>query len=100
MTSERTTPTHETVVADMAMFPEMNPGPVVRTDEAGVVLLANAAARDLFALSDSVAPRHWSELCPGFSQSLWAEVLSGKDRLQHESMIGDRVFTFTYRRPP
>ncbi|MGI9622013.1 MAG: hypothetical protein ACR2PK_04180, partial [Acidimicrobiales bacterium] len=32
----------------LARFPEMNPGPVLRLDRQGTVLLANRAARDLF----------------------------------------------------
>src|ERR1041385_9322829 len=93
-------PTNASVVSDLAMFPEMNPGPVIRTDEGGMVLLANAAARELFSLSPTPGNTRWTDICPGCSPEFWARVLAGADRLQHESALGERVFTFTYRRPP
>jgi signal transduction histidine kinase len=91
----------ETRMADMAAFPEMNPGPVVRTDLSGRILLLNAVARQLFT-SDRVAEcvgQHWLDVCPDADRRIWQDVLDGQDRLQHESEVGGRQFVFTYRRP-
>ena len=38
----------ETALAELARFPDMNPGPVLRLDRNGIVVLANRAARRLF----------------------------------------------------
>ena len=85
----------------MAAFPEMNPGPVVRTDLPGRILLVNSAARDLFGgvgVAECVG-RHWLEVCPNVDAAVWQAVLDGQDGLQHESDVGGRQFVFTYRRP-
>jgi signal transduction histidine kinase len=88
----------QAVVADMAAFPEMNPGPVIRTDLKGVILLVNAAARALFGPQPLVGG-NWLDVCPGIHRDVWQRTIEGSDQLQHESQIAGRVFTFTYRRP-
>ena len=82
----------------MALFPEMNPGPVIRTDEAGVILLVNAAARELLA-SETLPGQRWLDVCPDVDLTVWKRVLGGADKLSHESTIHGRTFSFTYRRP-
>jgi signal transduction histidine kinase len=82
----------------MALFPEMNPGPVIRTDESGVILLVNAAARELFA-SEQLPGQRWLDVCPGVDLAVWKQVLGGADKLSHVATIGERTFSFTYRRP-
>ncbi len=82
----------------MAAFPEMNPGPVIRTDLNGSILLVNAAASELFG-PESVVGTKWLDVCPDIDQSIWKRTLEGEDKLQHESAVAGRVFTFTYRRP-
>ena len=97
---KRTRPTRDSsLVAEMAAFPEMNPGPVVRTDADGVIFLVNSAARTLLPAGELVG-RRWTDVCPGVDSTLWDRVVAGTDYLQHESEIDGRVFTFTYRRPP
>jgi signal transduction histidine kinase len=92
-------PPSASTIAEMALFPEMNPGPVIRTDEKGAILAVNAAARALFPM-ESLIGCNWLEVCPGVDLDVWRRALTGVDQLQHESEIDGRVFTFTYRRPP
>jgi signal transduction histidine kinase len=87
------------LLAELAAFPELNPGPVIRTDEDGVILLVNAAARALFG-ADELPGRRWLDVCPGVEPSVWQRVVEGADMLQHEVEIGDQCVSFTYRRPP
>ena len=47
-------------LAELARFPEMNPGPVIRTDEGGTLLLANAAAQEVFG--SGLIGRSWPQL--------------------------------------
>ena len=57
-------------LAEVARFPEMNPGPVLRMDPAGKVLMANAAARKVFG--EALVGRSWLELCPQIGSDDWA----------------------------
>ncbi|MCK5574121.1 MAG: PAS domain S-box protein, partial [Bacteroidetes bacterium] len=52
----------EELLAEVARFPDMNPGPVLRLDSEANVLLANTAARSLFGTE--LAGRCWREVCP------------------------------------
>ena len=54
----------EDALADMASFPEMNPGPVLKLDRHGTILLVNAAARELLGEQDMLG-KSWYALCPG-----------------------------------
>src|SRR5262245_61595530 len=82
-------------LAAMARFPEMNPGPVVRTDPDGIVLLANQAARDVFG-SDFLG-RSWRQLCPAAHDAFWAQVLGSPAVIRLEARLGDREFVFAHR---
>jgi PAS domain-containing protein len=55
----------------VAQFPHYNPGPVLRLDSSGRVLLANRAALALFDGAEVVS-RSWLELCPGMNPTSWA----------------------------
>jgi signal transduction histidine kinase len=82
-------------LAEAARFPEMNPGPVLRMDIGGRVLLANAAARTVFG--DDLVGRSWLDLCPGVDHSFWREVQSAGEVVFHEARIGDRHLMFAHR---
>ncbi|MBE0556766.1 MAG: PAS domain-containing protein, partial [Proteobacteria bacterium] len=56
-------------LAEVARFPEMNPGPVFRLDLEGVVLLANEAAKGIFG--GSVVGLRWLDICPGMTIEAW-----------------------------
>jgi signal transduction histidine kinase len=87
------------LLADMALFPEMNPGPVCRLDRDGKVLLANSKAKRLFGSGDLVG-RSWFDLCPGMNASAWSLVLSCGDVHSFESKIGDIYMVFNHVCPP
>lgn len=39
-------------LAELAVFPEMNPAPVIKVDWEGTILLSNRSARELFQKND------------------------------------------------
>ena len=85
----------EQQVADMARFPDMNPGPVLRFDGAGSILMANAASLRLFGDTDLVG-KSWLEICPGMDESLWAELSGPGGERSIEVDIEDRCFVFAH----
>ncbi|HSM05095.1 MAG TPA: ATP-binding protein [Longimicrobiales bacterium] len=89
----------EQELADRARFPAMNPGAVARVSAEGIVIRANPAASHVFE-KESIAGLSWLELCPGIDEVVWHRVRSGTGVVQHESEIGDRVFSFTLRHEP
>jgi signal transduction histidine kinase len=94
----RPTGPNEAILAEMAAFPEMNPGPVIRTDLTGKILLVNTAARQVF-VADQLTGSNWLSVCPSVDRDVWERTLAGTDRLQHEAEVDGRVFAFVYRRP-
>jgi signal transduction histidine kinase len=86
-------------LAEMAEFPDMNPGPVFRLDLEGTVLRANAAARRVFRNDDLLAAC-WIDLCPEMTAERWARALEGTEPLDHETMVHDRCLIFTHTRRP
>ena len=89
--------TVNSLLAEMAEFPEMNPAPVVRLDPTGLVLLANRAARRVFG-QDVLTGQSWLEVCPGMTPALWRRVLDDTDPPQHEVDLGELRFLFTHVR--
>lgn len=85
-------------LADLAKFPEMNPGAVCRMDKNGTVLLANMAARKLFG-SEIIIGKNWKDICPGFNEHLWDEITLGITSVKHERQIGECIILFTFLRP-
>jgi len=88
----------EIKLAELAVFPEMNPAPVIKVDRKGTILLFNHSARELFQKND-LLETSWRSHCPegdtGFKQAF----NSGK-AFQHECRIGDKHFLFTYKKVP
>jgi signal transduction histidine kinase len=78
-----------------ARFPEMNPGPVLRFDREGTVLLANAAARRLFGESELLGKR-WVDICPGMTIGFWENVLRTTGPLSHEADFGGQCVMFAH----
>jgi signal transduction histidine kinase len=83
-------------LAELARFPEMNPGPVLRTRLDGEVVLANAAARAL--LGENLVGTNWRGECPGLDDPLWSRILSTDAPVPVEARIGGREFVFAHRR--
>lgn len=84
-------------ISVMAQFPEMNPGPVLRLDGQARVLLANAAARELFK---DAPERNWLVMCPGMDDALWTRIKSATSTVNHSASVAGRDFVFTHRRSP
>jgi hypothetical protein len=84
--------------ADLARFPDMNPGPVLRTDMKGDVLLANRAAVDVFG--EGLVGRCWYEACPGLSAEGWKSIQASTDLCWIEARVGERDFVFRHRSDP
>jgi signal transduction histidine kinase len=82
-------------LAEVARFPEMNPGPVLRMGPDARVLMANAAARKVFG--EHLVGQLWLDLCPGVDTALWHEVEAAEDVRFHEARIGDRSFVLAHR---
>ncbi|MCH8336008.1 MAG: hypothetical protein IIC61_08985, partial [Proteobacteria bacterium] len=76
-------------------FPEMNPGPVFRLSNKGVVILANAPARQMFG-EVRVEGRSWLELCPGITEEFWNRVLESDDAVALEAQVGREAYVFTH----
>jgi signal transduction histidine kinase len=83
------------VLDELAEFPRTNPGPVLRLDREGYVVLANEAAGRLFGQADLVGAS-WPGLCEGVTADLWAEVIRMEGQLTHETDVGDRRMSFTH----
>jgi signal transduction histidine kinase len=84
-------------IADLARFPEKNPGPVVWFDRSGAVLLANAAARRAFG-GDALLGSSWLAACPGFNEAHLAEVLNAPDIVTFETQVDETWFSIAYVR--
>ena len=81
-------------VAEMARFPDMNPGPVLRFDAQGTILMANAATVGLFGDSELVG-LSWLDICPGMDSERWQGLVAeGRDSIEVD--ITDRCFVFAH----
>ncbi len=96
--AERTLADQAAQLAEVARFPDMNPGPVIRTDTAGHVLMDNTAARAV--LGDGLVGRSWLEICPGLDEGLWRSILTAEEPIPLEAVVGDHVYVFTHRSDP
>jgi PAS domain S-box-containing protein len=81
-------------VAEMARFPDMNPGPVLRFDQAGHVILANQAARSVFH-GDKLVGRSWIDVCSEMDDQRWQELLA-QGEVSVEVLIGPKSFVFAH----
>lgn len=86
-------------LAELARFPDMNPGPVLRLDKNGLVLLANRAARRVFA-SDELTGKNWLELCPNIDSRFWERVLEAHEPIGLETQISQRHYLFHHAPGP
>ncbi len=88
----------EREVAEMARFPEMNPGPVCRVDADSCIVLANGAARRLFQ-RESLVGLKWTDLCPGLDEATWRRMMQRTAVCVIERRIGERQMVFTHTPP-
>lgn len=85
-------------LTELARFPDMNPGPVIRTDIDGKVLLANVAAREIFG--GTLLDCNWHDVCPKVSASDWESVLASPEAVAIEARVGGRDYVFYHRADP
>jgi signal transduction histidine kinase len=96
--AERALEDHAATLADLARFPDMNPGPVFRVDLHGTVLLANRAARRVWGDED-LTGRSLLALCRVDPED-WARTLAGAGAAHHDVDVGGRCLTFTFAHEP
>ncbi len=82
-------------LAEIARFPDMNPGSVLRMNFEGEVLLSNVAAQKLFG--QDLHGKNWKDICPEMSTDRWNEIISSAEIFQVEASIADKCFVFTHR---
>ena len=83
-------------ISEMARFPDMNPGPVIRMDLQGNILLSNEAATAVFG--KNLLKMNWRTICTELGDETWEEVLSSGRIIPVEKMIGDKCYLFLHRR--
>ncbi len=83
-------------LAEVARFPEINPGPVLRLDLEGIVLRDNPAARDVFG--HELLGQSWRAVCPGIDEAAWNEILEAREAVILERCVAGRDYLFTHRR--
>jgi signal transduction histidine kinase len=83
-------------IAEIARFPDMNPGPVLRMDLSGCVLLSNAAATNVFGAD--LNGKKWLDICPGMDHKAWHTIVHATEVVPFEVRIRDREFVFNHRR--
>jgi signal transduction histidine kinase len=82
-------------LAAMARFPDMNPGPVIRMDTKGKILLSNIAAQRLFG--ENITGRSWLQLFPGLTGEKWNEITHSDKIIPYEIRIDEKDFVFHHR---
>jgi signal transduction histidine kinase len=87
----------EQELAELARFPEMNPGPVLHLDLEGTILLVNRAARRVFG--DDLVGARWHSLISGMDADTWQRVIDGEE-IQHEAAAGDAWYVLDHMRSP
>lgn len=83
------------IVAEIARFPDMNPGPGIRMDMDSVILLSNAAATAVFG--EDMLKKQWKDICPGLDEKMWQHILVATGVVPFEARLGERDFVFNHR---
>jgi PAS domain S-box-containing protein len=83
-------------LAELARFPEMNPGPVIRVDLEGNVLMDNPAARSAFGAE--LAGHCWRNVCPQLDEKTWRRILESDEPVVLQGRIADRDYVLTHCR--
>lgn len=82
-------------LAAMARFPDMNPGPVIRMDTKGKILLSNIAAQKLFG--ENITGQNWLRIFPGLSGKKWKEIIQSDSIIPFEVRMDEKDFVFNHR---
>jgi len=95
MSDTNPTKSLEQELKELAKFPEMNPGPVLRLNRQAQVILANSAARKIFNQDDLIG-QSWLDLCPGLDQNEWDEISTCAIDMGFEADVAERCYLFTH----
>lgn len=93
--NERKLEEQKAMIEQIARFPYMNPGPVIRMNFDSDILLSNEAAKDIFG--EDLNGKNWKAICPGISSEIWAQIVSSEKVVPVERQIGARFFVFNHR---
>lgn len=93
--NERILADQAAALTQLARFFEMDPGPVLRTDLDGTIILANAAAREVFG--PSLVGRDWRDVCPGLTPSTWYQIRESCDTVVVDVQMDAAQFVFAHR---
>ena len=85
-------------LSELAWFPDMNPGPVIRTDFEGRILLANVAAKDVFGAE--LVDQDWHVVCPKLDADEWQRIVVSGEPTAIEGRVHGRDFVFNHRSDP
>jgi hypothetical protein len=96
--NERKLEEQKATITEIARFPDMNPGPVLRMDFNGMILLSNAAAENVFG--EDLAGKNWKSVCPQLDGKMWNAILNTTGVIPVEANIGDKCFVFNHRTDP
>jgi len=90
----------EQALKEMALLPEMAPGPVMRVDRDGTVCLANTASNDLYGM-DKVEGMSIFKAIPGLAGEEFAEMFGPDEKImQVETKLGAAHYFFVLRSEP
>jgi signal transduction histidine kinase len=89
-------PTDNSSLTQLAAIPDLDPGPLLRVSDGGVIEYLNPAARDM--LGGDLRGKRWADVCALPDTDFWSRAVGGAERLQHDAEIHGRRFTFSYRR--
>lgn len=86
------------MLQEIARFPDMNPGPVLRLSQNGQVLMANRAATQIFG--EKVVGSAWGALCPELTEDTWVSILDSNEPVPVESTTNECDFVFAHQNDP
>jgi signal transduction histidine kinase len=93
--NERKLEEQKAVIEEIARFPHMNPGPVIRMNFDGTILLSNRAAQQLFG--EDITGKNWRHKCPDITDAMWKKFTTTEEVHPIEAQFGQQVFMFNHR---
>lgn len=96
--AERAVEQQAAELAELARFPDMNPGPVLRVRTDGTVVLANKAARRVF-VHEVLQGRKWTDICAPVGGATWERIRGSAKDVSIEVKVDARYMVFTHTPP-
>ncbi len=79
-------------------FPDMNPGPMIRTNLEGMIISSNIAAQNLFG--KDLNGKNWKQICPGITTEVWHKILQTEYAFPLEAQFSTLSYIFNHRVDP